>query len=490
MSTGPAPDARIELPETVAAVNIGLPVFAEALQAQEIPVTSVSWRIPGGGDPALVAALRRLYGPQAESVDAANAEVARRLDEGVPKLAGIRPVAQVSPGLPDRTLLHCGPAIGYEGACDPLRRSMRAAVMAEGWAETPDAAHVLLDRGDVSLEPANDHGMVVPMATAVGPGQPIHVIENAEGGTRGYAPFSQGPGEVAWFGMETPAAVARLEFLRDVAAPVLADVLRRSGPVDIMGLAAQGVAMGDDLHVRTQAATNLLIRHWLPHLAAVELPGRVEVARFLSGNHLFFLTLAMGAARALSAWADAVDGASVVTNMSRNGTTFGIHLPGRSGWYLAPAPEVGHALYYPGQGPETSAPDIGDSAILELVGLGGSAAAGSPSVAQFAGGTMRDAFALTDRMDLITVTRSSRLKLPTLDMRGTPIGLDVRKAAELSITPSITTGILHSSAGTGQVGAGIAEAPLGCFTAAVLDLDARLAQSAPAGPSQPAPGRG
>ena len=36
--------------------------------------------------------------------------------------------------LEDRTLLHCGPAITWDEACDPLRRSLRAATVAEGWA--------------------------------------------------------------------------------------------------------------------------------------------------------------------------------------------------------------------------------------------------------------------------------------------------------------------------------------------------------------------
>lgn len=474
MATESASDTSLELPETVDVVNVGLSLFADAVHAQGTHVSTVDWRIPGGGDARVVAALRRLYGPYAKRIDTANAEVVRRLNEGVPKLVDIRPLHEAVPGLPPRVLLHCGPAIAYADVCDPLRRSLHAAVMAEGWAATPAAAAALIERGDVSLSPANDNRVVAPMATAIGPSQPVYVIENAEGGTTAYAPISQGPGEVAWFGMQTPAAVDRLRFLRDVVRPVLVEVLRRSGPVDIAGIAAQGVAMGDDIHVRTQASTNILIRHWLPHFTAVATPGRVDVARFLSGNHLFFLTLAMGAMRTLSEWAASVDGSSVVTNMSRNGTTFGIRLPGRPGWYLTAAPDVGHALYYPGQGPETSAPDIGDSAILELTGLGGSAAAGSPSVAQFAGGTMRDAHALTDRMDLITVGRSGRFKLPTLEMRGTPLGLDVRKAVELGITPSITTGILHASAGTGQVGAGIAEAPLSCFVAALLDLDTAL----------------
>jgi hypothetical protein len=53
--------------------------------------------------------------------------------------------------------------------------------------------------------------------------------------------------------------------------------------------------------------------------------------------------------------------------------------------------------------------------------------------------------------------------------------VDVRKVVELGITPKVTTGILHVSDGSGQVGAGVAEAPLACFREALLALDARLA---------------
>ena len=98
------------------------------------------------------------------------------------------------------------------------------------------------------------------MATAIGPGAPLYVVENEAGGTTAFAPVNQGPGEVAWFGVASAAAVARLVFLRDVAAPVIGRILDRTGPIDVLSLAAQAVAMGDDVHVRTQAATNLLIR--------------------------------------------------------------------------------------------------------------------------------------------------------------------------------------------------------------------------------------
>ncbi len=468
----------LALPARAGVVNVGLPVFADAVREQGVPVITVDWRVPAGGQPAAVAALGRLYGIHAERIEAANAEVVRRLDEGLPLLTGVITVAEAAPDLPEATLLHCGPAIGYADAADPLRRSMQAAAVAEGWAAHPEQADSLLGRGKIGLRPANTYRVVVPMATALGPGAPLYVLDNEAGGTTGYAPVSQGPGEVAWFGCATEASIARLVFLREVAAPVIRRIVPRTGPLDVLALAAQAVAMGDDVHVRTQAATNLLIREWLPHLAELGGPETAAFARFLAANHLFFLTLAMGAARSLTEWAAQVPESSIVTTMARNGTTFGIRLAGSGQWFLAEAPEVGHALYYAGQGPQTSARDIGDSAVLELSGLGAAAAAGSPAVAQLLGGKMHEAAGLTQRLAAVCSGRSSRFKIPVLDNIGTPLGVDVRKVVELGSPPAVTTGILHRWDGTGQVGAGVAEAPLGCFADAMADLDRRLTLTA------------
>ncbi|QJY46132.1 DUF1116 domain-containing protein [Pseudonocardia broussonetiae] len=461
------------LPDSVAVVNVGLPMFADAVRAQGRPVEQVDWRIPADGDPVAVRALTSLYGVHAATVDAANAEVLRRLDEGVPRLVGTATVADV-PGFEGRTLLHCGPPIAYAQACDPLQRSMRAATVAEGWADDVTAADDLLHRGAVALSPANHHDTVVPMASAVGPSQPVLVVDDAEGGTRAFSPLNQGPGEVAWFGRDTDAAIERLRFLASTAGPALTAILDAAGPLDVLAIAAQGITMGDDLHMRTQAATNLLTRTWLPHVAALPDALRVPFAGYLGGNHLFFLNLAMAAAKSLQLHAGQVEGSSIVTTMSRNGTTFGIKLSGTDEWRTCPAPPVGEALYYSGNGPETSARDIGDSAVLELTGMGGPAAGGSAAVAAFLGGSMADAAAATAAFRTICAGTSSRFTLPPMEFAGTPLGVDVRRVVETGVTPKITTGILHASAGTGQVGAGVATAPLACFTDALLDLAARL----------------
>ena len=466
----------IDLPSRVRVVNIGLERFETAVRDQGAPAVGVDWRIPAGGDLDAVAALARLLGPNSDRVDAANSEVISRLDRGVPMLLGVETAGSVIGGLDAPTILHCGPRIAWADMCDPLRRSVRAAVVAEGWAPHTDAADHMVQAGEIRLEPANEHCTVVPMATAIGPTAPVYVVSVDAGGTTAYSSLNQGSGAVAWFGVDSDAAIERLRFLRDALGPALAQALDGAGPVDVFSLAAQGIAMGDDVHMRVQATTNLLLRDLLPHLVRSNDARIGEVADFLSTNHLMFLNVVMAGARALIEWAAQVPDSSIVTTMSRNGTTYGIRLPGRpERWFIAEAPPVQDALYYPGQGPDTSAGDIGDSAVLELVGLGGPAAANSPAVAGFLGGRMADAMAVTAAMRRICAGTSSRFRLPVLDNAGTPLGVDVRRVVETSITPAVNTGILHVSDGSGQVGAGVARAPVECFVQALLDLDQRLA---------------
>ena len=53
---------------------------------------------------------------------------------------------------------------------------------------------------------------------------------NRDGGTTAFAPINQGPGDVAWFGRDTDAAIARLRFLVDVAGPAIAEIIAPGRP--------------------------------------------------------------------------------------------------------------------------------------------------------------------------------------------------------------------------------------------------------------------
>jgi hypothetical protein len=96
--------------------------------------------------------------------------------------------------------------------------------------------------------------------------------------------------------------------------------------------------------------------------------------------------------------------------------------------------------------------------------------AGAPAIVQFVGGTAGDALRATRLMYEITLTESEAYRLPVLDFRGTPTGIDVRLVMQTGIAPQINTGIAHRRSGVGQIGAGLVSPPLACFAEAVQAL--------------------
>jgi len=68
----------------------------------------------------------------------------------------------------------------------------------------------------------------------------------------------------------------------------------------------------------------------------------------------------------------------------------------------------------------------------------------------------------------ITLAENREYRIPILDFRGTPTGIDVRKVVEKSILPVINTGIAHKDPGIGQVGAGLVKPPENAYRDALL----------------------
>jgi hypothetical protein len=463
----------------LAAVNVGLSTFADAIESQGAPVVDVEWRPPARGDRETVRALERLWGFHGEVVARANEEVVRRIEAAQPRAVTVASAREALPILSGRVLIHSGTAIEWERICDPQRRALAAACVFEGWAGSLAQARELLAAGDVGLAPGNEHGHVGPMTGVCSPSMPVWVVEDEGSGARAYSTFNEGPGRTLWFGVGDEESVERLRFFRDELGPLMAKLLEREGPIDVFALAAQGLQMGDELHMRSQATGNLLIRNLAPGFAAL---GGERAARFVTGNHHFFLTLTMAAAKCASLAAAGVPGASVVNLISRNGTDMALQIAGLPGrWFAAPAAPVQDALLREGYTDADAALDIGDSAVIECIGLGGMAVAAAPAVAAFFGGGAADAIDRTELMGQITVARSRRFTIPALDFAGVPVGIDARLAAELDITPQITTGVLHASSGAGQIGAGVAHQPVEPFRAAVQALAEELDGSRTAG---------
>jgi hypothetical protein len=114
---------------------------------------------------------------------------------------------------------------------------------------------------------------------------------------------------------------------------------------------------------------------------------------------------------------------------------------------------------------------MGDSTIVETIGLGGFAMAAAPAVAGFVGaGAASEAADFTRTMGEITVVENPEWTIPALDYAGVPTGIDVRLVLETGIAPTINTGIAHKEPGIGQVGAGVVKAPMACFEQALMAL--------------------
>jgi hypothetical protein len=240
--------------------------------------------------------------------------------------------------------------------------------------------------------------------------------------------------------------------------------------VDLRVIMAQALLMGDEMHQRNIAATSLLVRVLMPHLVRV-LSTSTELGAltdYLAGNDQFFLNMAMAAAKATMDAAGGIPDCTLVTAMARNGTNFGIRVSALGEqWFTAPV-QMPVGLYFPGFSVADANPDLGDSAIVETLGLGAFAMAASPAVAQFLGvGGLAAARRYSEEMLEITVGRSPHLLLPTFDGLGVPSGIDVRKVVETGLVPWINTGIAHRQAGIGQIGAGVVQAPLDCFIEAL-----------------------
>ncbi|PZF79211.1 DUF1116 domain-containing protein [Jiangella anatolica] len=450
-------------------VSAGVDLFASALTAQAVPVTTVDWRPPVAGTSEDLA--RVLADPRRPD---ANARALARMLAAGAELVDVRPARELL-GLEPGQFLHAGPPIGWDRASGPLRGALIGASLFEGLASSPGEAEALLAAGaGVEWAPCHDRGGVGPMAGVVSPSMWLFELHDPASGRTAWCSLNEGLGAVLRYGAYGPDVIDRLRWMASVLGPLLQTAVRRGGPVDVKAIVAQMVQMGDEGHNRNRAGTLMLLRDLLPALISSGAPSSdvAAVASFVGGNDHFFLNLVMPAGKLQTAAAADLPGSTVVTTMARNGTDFGIQVSGTgSAWFTAPA-NTPEGLYLGAYGPDDANPDIGDSAITETMGLGGFAMAAAPAIVRFVGGSVPDALATSRLMYEITLGENPAYAMPILEFRGAPTGIDVTLVTRTGVLPQINTGIAGRVAGTGQVGAGLVQPPMECFTSALSALAA------------------
>ncbi|MGH8766217.1 MAG: DUF1116 domain-containing protein, partial [Burkholderiales bacterium] len=430
-------------------VNIGLRSFADDLAARGVAVAHVDWRPPVGGKDAgreKAEALLAWLARHEAKIRKANEEGLRRMLAADPVLVDVIPAGKAMPALGDHVLLHSGPPIDWPRMCGPMQGAVAGAIVFEGWAKNLDQATKLAASDAIEFHPNHEFGAVGPMTGITTRSMPVMVCENRAFGNKTYCMINEGLGKVMRFGANDDEVLGRIAWLRDDFGPLLGAALRAAGGLELAPLISRGLAMGDEMHQRNVACSALTLRALAPHFAR-HAPGAETLARslaFIAGNEQFFLNIGMAMGKAIMDPVRGIDACSLVAAMSRNGTDFGVRLSGTGDeWFTAPV-ELPTGLFFPGYSEKDANPDMGDSAIMETVGLGAFAMAAAPAVMGFVGaGRASDALAFTRTMGEITLAKNQKWIIPMLDGQGVPTGIDVRKVAGTGIQPAINTGIAH-----------------------------------------------
>lgn len=283
-------------------------------------------------------------------------------------LRGVTTLAAALPDLPADTLLHAGPPFGDATLPAPVRNAAIHALVYEGRAADAEAAGRLIDTGHLRFAPAQDHGVVTPLAQVVTGSMPV--LQVGDDASVSYAPLAEGPAPALRFGSPDPLCVARARACAEMALGELGPWIARH-PVAVDTIVRTALSLGDECHSRTAAANHALAD------ALQGMPGTAPET--IRANQGFVLTALMAG----SAWALRRLSAGrprAIVAAGGNGVQFGVRLAGDTDWRSVPAdapigPRFAHAESARALGA------IGDSAVIDMCGLGGQALAWAPELA-------------------------------------------------------------------------------------------------------------
>lgn len=294
-----------------------------------------------------------------------------RLLAAVPQLDRCVRLSDVA-ALEDKTLLHAGPPLQAGAIPAPLLNSAVAAALFEGWAADEAQARDAITRGVIRLTPAQDHGVVTPLAFIVSPSMWLLGVSDAAGqASPRYAPVNDGPPPAALrFGARHDGQAERLAVMARVG-PALRDGVRE--PVPVLPVMRAGLDGGDDLHGRVAAANAALADILAPRLAG-------EAADYLALANQFVLNVIMAACALMIGAGEGVAESRMVTAAGGNGIDLGWKLAGAAdAWRTMPA-QAPVGPHFPQATERRFLPAIGDSAVIDACGFGAAALRYAPEM--------------------------------------------------------------------------------------------------------------
>lgn len=267
---------------------------------------------------------------------------------------------QVMPGLPNRTLLHAGPPYMGPPPGAVCNAAAQAAVL-EGWAPDMETARRFITAADIQLRPAQDYGVVVPLAQVASAS--TWCVEVGDENHQAYSPVSEGPPPALRFGSADPSCQQRAGEWCAALAEHINPLLKQTAVYPEV-LMAHAHELGDDGHAQVQAGTQLLVET----LIGLDDTCKQQILT----NAGFALTPWM----AFCSWKlHSTD--SPILAIGGNGIDFGLRFKGNSTWSTVPAPPPTGPYFKPELAPD-SLGAVGDSAVVDICGYGGQALIHAP----------------------------------------------------------------------------------------------------------------
>ena len=390
-----------------------------------------------------------------------NTLAVQRILSTEPVLVGAQ-TASSALGLEAGHLGHAGPPFAQADEIPAVvLNALAGAALHEVWAGDLDHARRLILDGEITLHANHDLGTVSPMAGVVRPGQLLMRIENRAGNEVVHATLAESGRRALRFGCYDELIGEQLDYLDRVVGPGIIKALPAAG-LPLLPLIAQGVSLGDDTHQRNVGGMYAFAQQ-LPALDG-------DIRQWLLGNPQHFLNYAMAAAKLALDRASGTDGSSIITAIARNGVRCGVRIAGAGQRWFTHAASSPQGYFFPPNVPADGQADLGDSAIVEAYGLGGTIAHAAPELAQLMVQDWEQAEAAGRRMRELFIAKHPLIAPALAGSRGVGAGLDARAVVAAGESIRIHTGIAHRDGATGWIGIGVALAPVECFQKALAAL--------------------
>ncbi len=411
-----------------------------------------------------------------DQIDEANAKAVERIIAAEATLVDLKPAVKAIPGFKHDLITHAGPPIEWERMVKVQRIAVINAIRAEGLADTARRAERLARNGEVRIEANHSYGNVSGMCGVTSASSPVLVFEDK---VHGNTATDWMQTDLTSFADKYERGIKEVDFVKETLAPVMAATIKQAGGFNVKEMLAKGLTMGDELHGSFEATRGVFMNWILPHIVRTGFPketlGRIGDYFMGSGGRWYCGNMMMGGCKVMMDAAKGIKYCTIVTAMTRNGVDFGVKVSGLGDrWFIGPAGTI-RGFIFPGFSGADAAPDIGDSAISESRGFGGTALSASPSQARLFGGALQEAVQHTRAMRRVSIAEDPFFRIPYMEFGGVPVGIDIRKVVELNTVPRIDTGIAHKDGGHGIIGTGIVEAPMEAFRSAISAFAAEYA---------------